>query len=88
MPPDLGGERLKSDPDTFSGLFWTGEQAIQLGLADGLGSLDQVARDVAKNEKVVDYTNKENVAERFAKRFGAAIGQGAVSALRTLPPVR
>ena len=82
------GERLKSDPDTFSGLFWTGEQAIQLGLADGLGSLDQVERDVAKNEKVVDYTNKENVAERFAKRFGAAIGQGAVSALRTLPPVR
>ena len=82
------GERLKSDPDTFSGLFWTGEQSIQLGLADELGSLDYVAREVVKSEKVVDYTNKENIAERFAKRFGAAIGHGAVNALRALPPVR
>ena len=82
------GDRLKPNPDMFSGLFWTGEQAIQMGLADDLGSLDSVARDVVKAEKLVDYTNKENIAERFAKRFGAAIGQGAVNALRTLPPVR
>ena len=82
------GDRLKANPDTFSGLFWTGEQAVQMGLADGLGSLDSVARDVVKAEKLVDYTNKENIAERFAKRFGAAIGGGAVNALRLLPPVR
>jgi protease-4 len=82
------GERLKATPDTFSGLFWSGEQAVQLGLADGYGSLDGVARDVVKVEKVVDYTNKENIAERVAKRFGAAVGQGAVSALRAAPLVR
>ncbi|AVO34688.1 S49 family peptidase [Ottowia oryzae] len=82
------GDRLKPNPEMFSGLFWTGEQAVQMGLADGLGSLDSVARDVVKAEKLVDYTNKENIAERFAKRFGAAIGGGAVNALRTLPPVR
>ena len=82
------GDRLKPNPEMFSGLFWTGEQAVQMGLADGLGSLESVARDVVKAEKLVDYTNKENIAERFAKRFGAAIGGGAVNALRTLPPVR
>ncbi|WP_448251899.1 S49 family peptidase [Ottowia oryzae] len=82
------GDRLKPNPEMFSGLFWTGEQAVQMGLADGLGSLDSVARDIVKAEKLVDYTNKENIAERFAKRFGAAIGGGAVNALRTLPPVR
>ncbi|HMN21518.1 MAG TPA: S49 family peptidase [Ottowia sp.] len=82
------GERLKATPETFSGLFWTGEQAIGLGLADGYGSLDSVARDVVKQEKLVDYTNKENLAERFAKRFGAAFGEGAVRALRLLPTLR
>ena len=82
------GERLKETPETFSGLFWTGEQAVQMGLVDHLGSVDSVARDVVKAEKLIDYTNKENIAERFAKRFGAAIGGGAVNALRTLPPVR
>ena len=82
------GERLKETPEMFSGLFWTGEQAVQLGLADGLGSLDMVAREVVKAEKLVDYTNKENIAERFAKRFGAAVGQGAVGALRSVSPLR
>jgi len=82
------GDRLKETPETFSGLFWTGEQSIQLGLADAYGSLDSVARDVVKAEKLVDYTNKENIAERVAKRFGAAVGQGAVSALRALPSLR
>lgn len=82
------GARLKETPETFSGLFWTGEQAIELGLADALGSLDSVARDVVKVEKLVDYTNKDNVAQRLAKRFGAAIGQGAVQALRSLPVLR
>ena len=82
------GERLKATPETFSGLFWTGEQAIGMGLADGYGSLDSVARDVVKADKLVDYTNKENLAERVAKRFGAALGQGAVAALRVLPALR
>jgi protease-4 len=82
------GDRLKATPETFSGLFWTGEQAIGMGLADGYGSLDSVARDVVKADKLVDYTRKENVAERLAKRFGAALGQGAVAALRVLPALR
>ena len=82
------GDRLKATPETFSGLFWTGEQAIGMGLADATGSLDSVARDVVKAEKLVDYTNKVNFAERFAKRFGAEVGQGAVAALRALPGLR
>ena len=82
------GERLKDSPDMFSGLFWTGEQSVQLGLADDFGSLDSVARDVVKAEKLIDYTNKVNLAERFAKRFGAAVGEGAVQALRVLPGLR
>ncbi len=79
------GQRLKETPETFSGLFWNGEQAISLGLADKLGNLDYVAREVVKAEDVVDYTPRDNVAERLAKRFGAAIGQGAIKALRELP---
>ena len=82
------GERLKETPEMFSGLFWTGEQAVQLGLADDFGSLDSVARDVVKADKLVDYTNKKNLAERFAKRFGAAMGEGAVKALQVAPSVR
>jgi protease-4 len=79
------GERLKESPDTFSGLFWNGEEAIRLGLADKLGNLDFVAREVIKAEEVIDYTPRDNVAERLAKRFGAAMGQGVVKALRELP---
>jgi protease-4 len=77
------GKRLKETPDTFSGLFWNGEQALEMGLADHLGNLDYVAREVVKAEEVVDYTPKENVAERLAKRFGASIGAGAVKALQS-----
>ena len=65
------GARLKETPEMFSGLMWTGEQSIKLGLADNIGSVDSVARDVIKAEKVLDYTVKENIAERFAKRLGA-----------------
>ena len=82
------GERLKETPEMFSGLFWTGEQSVALGLADDFGSLDSVARDVVKAEKLVDYTNKKNLAERFVKRFGAAMGEGAVKALQVAPSVR
>lgn len=85
---DGRGARLKETPDTFSGLFWNGEQAVKIGLADKFGNLDYVAREVVKAETVVDYTPRENVAERLAKRFGAAIGEGAVRAVRSLSPVR
>ena len=64
------GTRLKDDPNLFSGLIWTGEKSIELGLADGLGTVDSVARDVIKAERIVDFTQKDNVAERLAKRFG------------------
>ena len=82
------GKRLKETPETFSGLFWTGQQAIELGLADQLGNLDFVARDIVKAEEIVDYTRRENVAERLVKRFGAAIGDGAIRALRSAPVLR
>ena len=82
------GDRLKEQPDTFSGLFWNGEEAVKLGLADRFGNLDYVAREVVKAEEVIDYTPHDNVAERLAKRFGASIGEGAVRALRALPAIR
>jgi protease-4 len=66
------GKRLKETPDMFSGLIWTGEKSVDLGLADGYGSLDSVARDVIKAEDIVDYTKKEGFAEKVARRFGAA----------------
>ena len=69
------GKRLKETPDMFSGLIWTGEQGIALGLADALGSTESVARDVIKAENIVDYTPQEGFAERFAKRFGVAMAQ-------------
>jgi protease-4 len=72
----------------FSGLFWTGQQAIDMGLADHLGSLDYVAREVVKAEDIIDYTRRDNVAERLAKRFGAAIGSGAFQALKSTPALR
>ena len=77
------GARLKETPETFSGLFWNGEEAIKLGLADKLGNLDYVAREVVKAEEVIDYTPQDNVAERLAKRFGASVGAGAVRAMRS-----
>ncbi len=69
------GKRLKETPDMFSGLVWVGQKSIELGLADALGSAEQVARDVIKAEDIVDFTPRENVAERFAKRFGAAAAE-------------
>ena len=65
------GKRLKETPDMFSGLIWSGTKSIELGLADALGGLDYVAREVIKAEEIVDYTQKDNVAEKLARRFGA-----------------
>jgi protease-4 len=83
---DGRGDRLKETPDVFSGLFWSGEQAIALGLADNFGTLDSVARDVVKAEDIVDYTRQDNVAERLAKRFGAAMGEAMVKTSLSLMP--
>jgi protease-4 len=75
------GDRLKEAPDLFSGRVWNGEQAVKMGLADGFGTVDTVARDVFKAPNVLDYTMKENFAERVAKRFGAEVGSAAGKAL-------
>ncbi|MDD2924177.1 S49 family peptidase [Rhodoferax sp.] len=82
------GQRLKESPEMFSGLFWTGQQAVEMGLADQLGSLDFVAREVVKAEELIDYTRRDNVAERLVKRFGAAIGSGAVQATKSAVVLR
>ena len=76
------GARLKETPDTFSGLVWNGQQAVSLGLADGLGSLDFVAREVVKADELVDYTLRENLGSRLAHQFGASIGEGFYLASR------
>lgn len=69
------GERLKETPELFSGLVWVGSRSVELGLADGLGNIEYVAREVIKAEQIVDFTPRENIAERFAKRFGAAMAE-------------
>jgi protease-4 len=70
------GKRLKEAPELFSGLMWTGQKSIELGLTDGYGSVDFVAREVIKAKDIVDYTQKANIAERFAKRYGVGMAQG------------
>ena len=75
------GERLKETPEMFSGLMWSGAKSVEMGLADGFGTVDSVARDVIKAENIRDYTQKRNLAERFAQRFGADMAERAVSAL-------
>ncbi|MBS1196909.1 MAG: Peptidase [Proteobacteria bacterium] len=73
---DGRGKRLKETPEMFSGLMWTGNQSIEMGLADGYGTVESVARDVIKAEKLLDYSVKDNIAERFAKRLGASTMAG------------
>lgn len=67
------GNRLKETPEMFSGLIWTGEKSVELGMVDALGSMDFVAREVFKAEDIVDFTPQEGIAERFAKRLGATM---------------
>lgn len=74
------GPRLKESPEIFSGLVWSGERSIELGLADALGSAEYVAREVFKAEKLVDFTVEENPFEAFSKRFGVAFGTGVARA--------
>lgn len=75
------GKRLKETPEMFSGLFWSGAKAVEMGLADGFGSVDSVARDVIRVEDIVDYTAHEGLPERVLKKFGAAVGAGAVKSV-------
>jgi protease-4 len=77
------GKRLnEATPGLFSGLVWNGKRAIEVGLADALGTVDSVARDVFKAEEIVDFTPEDNLAERFARRFGATFGRQLAAALR------
>ncbi len=84
------GKRLKETPDTFSGLFWSGARAVDMGLADGFGTVESVARDIVKVEDIVDYTAHEGLPERVLKKFGAAVGQGAIKTMNqsTHPALR
>ena len=75
------GKRLKDSPEIFSGLIWTGERSVDLGLADGFGSLEYVARELIKAEEIRDYTISEGIAEKFARRFGAAAANSIVEGL-------
>ena len=69
------GDRLKESTETFSGLMWTGDRSIEMGLTDGLGTVESVARDVIKAADLRDYTLKQNLAERFARQFGSDMGE-------------
>jgi protease-4 len=83
------GQRLKETPDMFSGLIWTGQKSIDLGLADAVGSMEYVAREVIKADLIVDFTRKENIAEKFARRFGAGAAAALADiVLRASPDIR
>lgn len=70
------GDRLAGDDEIFSGLFWSGKESVELGLADEFASAGQVARDVIGEEEIVDFTPKEDVWERLASRIGTGIAHG------------
>ncbi len=72
------GDRLKETPELFSGLMWTGSQSVNLGLADGLGTVGSVARDVIKADRLVEYTVRDNLAERLARRLRAGASDAAL----------
>jgi protease-4 len=75
------GARLKESPEMFSGLVWSGQRSIELGLTDALGSVNSVARDVIKAEDIVDFTQQEALTDRLARRFGAAMGRTFASTI-------
>jgi protease-4 len=83
------GKRLKENPDLFTGLIWSGAKSVELGLTDAFGGLDFVAREIIKAEDIVDFTQKDNIAEKFARRFGAGAASAILElALRTGPTIR
>ena len=69
------GNRLRETPEMFSGLLWIGQKSIELGLADAIGSVEYVAREVIKAEDIVDFTPRENIAERLARKLGTAMAE-------------
>ncbi|MBP9655054.1 MAG: S49 family peptidase, partial [Rhodocyclaceae bacterium] len=75
------GKRLKESPELFSGLMWTGDMSIQLGLADALGSVEYVAREVIKAEEIRDYTLRASLTDRLARQFGTEIAEGIMNSL-------
>jgi protease-4 len=75
------GDSLEDDPELFSGRIYSGSQGVALGLADGYASVNSLARDVIKVENIVDYSPKENIAERVAKKLGASFGAGAMQSI-------
>jgi protease-4 len=79
---------LKNDPDIFSGLIWTGEEGVALGLVDGLGSSDYVAREVIHEKEIVDFTPRQDVFQRFAKKVGASAAKGLLGAFVEMPGLR
>ena len=70
------GTRLKETPDMFSGLVWTGEESIKLGIIDAMGTQDYVAKEVIGAETLVDFTQQERLVDRIAGKLGASLGQG------------
>lgn len=75
------GQRLKDDQRLFTGLVWTGEQSVELGLIDGLGSSSYVAREIIEAETIVDFTPKETLFERFADRLGVSLANVLLSTI-------
>lgn len=75
------GKRLKETPEMFSGLFWSGAKSVELGLADGFGTVESVARDEFKATNIVDYTQREGLSDRVLKKFGAAVGSAAMKTM-------
>lgn len=86
------GKRLGNDPDLFSGYFWSGEQAIGLGLADAVGSLQSVSRDLFKQDNLVDYTLMpspiDSIFRRLGMEFGSSLRQGVLGASLPSPSLR
>lgn len=75
------GERLKDDPDLYSGLVWSGEQALALGLIDGFGSPGSVARDVIRQPRMVDYSTEKDPFDALADKLGVSMGRAGMQAL-------
>lgn len=80
------GKRLKETPEIFSGLFWSGAKSVELGLTDGFGTVESVARDEFKSTNIVDYTQREGLSDRVLKKLGAAAGESAVKAISEKVP--
>ncbi len=80
------GDRLKENPKLFSGLVWTGEESVKLGLIDGLGSSSYVAREIVKAEKIVNYTPKPDFLQKFADRIGASAGSVVLESVKPATP--